>query len=159
MNELTEFIKSKIDSVQKLTKVNLNEIKETEINEDLNRIILFDKSNQKIECNYQLIGMYNYKYNIWNWACSVEQFINKKNISISSDLKNKFNNYRINNIELSDFLFFSIHNNSIHIMPKKLNLLLKLLIQIIDCVWIYPIKSNYDPNIDIYLVLNNIVKY
>jgi hypothetical protein len=157
MNKLKSFLKDKLVSVQKLTNFRVDQIESFESRDD-NTITLYDISHRKIVCQYEVIGMYHEQYKIWSWAHSLD-FLNKNKYKLSSDMTERFQNVHINDLEMSDFLFFCFKNNNFYIQKKRLNLLLQYIIFILNSMWIYPIPSEQNPNIHIYLVLNNILKY
>lgn len=157
MSKLKIVLKEKIDSVQKLTRFQLEQIESSELQGE-NTIVLRDRSDHQIGCQYEVLGMYHNKYNIWSWAHSLD-FLRNNKYKLSSELPERLHLAPIHDLAVSDFLFFCFNQSNFHIEKKRLNLMLQYVIFVLDSIWIHPIPSEQNPDIHIYLVLNNILKY
>jgi hypothetical protein len=141
-------------------KIKLDKKYDFIFDEDNNKNIVELKLDNKVKLKgeYNIVGLYNSTLSIWYWGWNIA-FINKSKLIDKEKIK-EFkklieDNY-FNDINIEE-LYYLVSNDNFYISEINMNNLIKLILYLIDGVWIFPIKSENNKIINIkYIIITKI---
>jgi hypothetical protein len=167
---MTKFIE-KVNNYYNTTKTNI--IKKMDIGKNydfnfveennMNIVELYLDKKLKVRAEYNIIGLYNVPLSVWYWSWNIA-FINKNVIKDVNKLKNFANtlntNYDKFDMKEAEELYYLFSNDNFYISGSNIDKLIKIVLYLMNGVWILPINHNNGKTMDRieYIIISKIIQ-